>query len=338
MKNNENMKLWENFRSVPDEAKKPIVGHPKLKGMTDINPVWRQKKLTEIFGPVGFGWYTETIKEWTEPGANGEILFFVKINLYVKYDGEWSKPIEGQGGNKLINKYSKGLDSNDEALKMAYTDALSVACKPLGIAADVYFEKDRTKYDIYDDYKETIKKSTPNQIAIMLDLVKNCGKNIEKFKDSIQQQAKVNNLFDLTYDSAEKINILLKDEYRIQQEKKYKQAQKPAPVPAQENKQYKTEIDGYRKSAIVTETKPTKKVSQAQLKRMFAIMNQAGQTEENVNAFIKTKFKKESKKELSQEEYKYLCDRLEIKAQKEATGDELPLTTPKSAQPAEPVK
>ena len=34
---------------------------------------------------------------------------------------------------------------------MALTDALSVACKALGIGADVYFEKDVTKYSEYED-------------------------------------------------------------------------------------------------------------------------------------------------------------------------------------------
>lgn len=33
---------------------------------------------------------------------------------------------------------------------MALTDALSVACKALGIAADVYWDKDKTKYDKTD--------------------------------------------------------------------------------------------------------------------------------------------------------------------------------------------
>lgn len=36
---------------------------------------------------------------------------------------------------------------DDDAYKKAYTDAISVAAKALGIGADVYFEKDVTKYD-----------------------------------------------------------------------------------------------------------------------------------------------------------------------------------------------
>ena len=148
----DNLSEWKVFHKVPQEAKKQITGgHLAKAGFTDINPVWRIKVLTERYGPCGLGWYIETTKEWKEEGAKGELVYFVAINLYVKFDGEWSKPIEGKGGSKLINTFKGQLSSNDEALKMATTDAISVACKMLGIAADVYFEKDRTKYDLDED-------------------------------------------------------------------------------------------------------------------------------------------------------------------------------------------
>ena len=35
---------------------------------------------------------------------------------------------------------------DDDAYKKAYTDAISVAAKALGVGADVYFEKDKGKY------------------------------------------------------------------------------------------------------------------------------------------------------------------------------------------------
>ena len=53
--NDENLKIYESFRKVPDEAQREIEGG-KLKGFTDINPMWRIKKLTELFGPCGIGW------------------------------------------------------------------------------------------------------------------------------------------------------------------------------------------------------------------------------------------------------------------------------------------
>ena len=107
-----------------------------------------------MFGPAGFGWYTEIVRTWTEASESGEMAVFVDINLFVKKDGEWSRPIFGNGGNKLIaneKKYENGQTVyipylDDDAYKKAYTDAISVAAKALGVGADVYFEKDKGKY------------------------------------------------------------------------------------------------------------------------------------------------------------------------------------------------
>ena len=149
-----NLLIYERVRSVPKEAKKEIEAG-RLKGKNDINPMWRIKKLTEVFGPAGFGWYTEIVRTWTEASESGEMAVFVDIHLFVKKDGEWSKPIYGNGGNRLVaneKKYENGQQVyvpflDDDAYKKAYTDAISVAAKALGIGADVYFEKDVTKYD-----------------------------------------------------------------------------------------------------------------------------------------------------------------------------------------------
>ena len=151
---NGNLSIYERVRCVPQEAKKEIEAG-RLKGKNDINPMWRIKKLTEEFGPAGFGWYTEIVRTWTEASESGEMAVFVDIHLFVKKDGEWSKPIYGNGGNRLIaneKKYENGQQVyipylDDDAYKKAYTDAISVAAKALGIGADVYFEKDITKYD-----------------------------------------------------------------------------------------------------------------------------------------------------------------------------------------------
>ena len=139
-----NLEIYEKFREVPESAKKTITGG-KLNGKTDINPMWRIKVLTEMFGPCGFGWFYEQTGMWTESGANGEIAAFVEINLYVKIGNEWSKPIHGTGGSMLVNTEKGQLVTNDEAVKMATTDAISVAAKQLGIGADVYWSE-ATKY------------------------------------------------------------------------------------------------------------------------------------------------------------------------------------------------
>lgn len=155
MDQNDNMRVYELGRSVPDNAKKGF--HNGSFSGTDINPMWRIKTLTEIFGPAGFGWTTQIIEHWTEQIGN-EMCVHVVIELKV-FDQTrgWSAPIVGVGGNKSLqyfppkNGKPEQYKISDEAYKMAYTDALSVACKALGIGADVYYEKDATKYSDYYD-------------------------------------------------------------------------------------------------------------------------------------------------------------------------------------------
>ena len=142
----DNMIYYNKFSDVPQEAQKPITAG-RLKGMTDINPMWRIKKLTEEFGPAGIGWYYEITDKRIDEGADGVQVVTVIINLYVKVDGEWSKPIQGIGGSNFTAKEIKGLYTSDEAFKMALTDAISISCKALGMAASIYFAKDRSKYD-----------------------------------------------------------------------------------------------------------------------------------------------------------------------------------------------
>lgn len=140
----QNLHIYESARAVPPEACKSF-NNGRFSG-TDINPMWRIKKLTELFGPVGIGWYYEVISERSERLNDETVIAVVDLNLYIKVDGEWSKPIFGTGGNQLVSKTKSGTATSDEGYKMALTDALSVACKALGIGADVYFDKDKTKY------------------------------------------------------------------------------------------------------------------------------------------------------------------------------------------------
>jgi hypothetical protein len=139
-----NMDIYDSFRATPKEAQKEIAGG-RLRGFTDINPMYRIQKLTEKFGPCGIGWYYEPVKKWIER-AGDEIMAFVDINLFIKVGGEWSKPISGTGGSALYAMEKGGLKASDECFKMATTDAISVACKQLGIGADVYWKAGESKY------------------------------------------------------------------------------------------------------------------------------------------------------------------------------------------------
>jgi hypothetical protein len=140
----DNLKIYNAVKKVPKEAQRPITGG-RLKGKTEINPMWRIKALTEQFGPCGIGWYYEVARQWLEPSGS-EVAAFVNIQLYIKVGDEWSKPISGVGGAMFVEQQKGGAYVSDECYKMATTDAISVACKQLGIGADVYWEADKTKY------------------------------------------------------------------------------------------------------------------------------------------------------------------------------------------------
>lgn len=145
MEMNSTMEIYQQCRSVPDYAKKPI-SSGRMQGKTDISPMWRIEKLTEMFGPCGIGWWYEITSQRIEEGANGEKKAFVDINLYYRWGGETSRAIPGIGGNTFIARESKGPYTDDECFKKALSDAISVAAKALGVGADVYMGTEQTKY------------------------------------------------------------------------------------------------------------------------------------------------------------------------------------------------
>lgn len=172
----DNLAIYNKVRHVPDEAQKRITGG-RLNGMTDINPMWRIEELTALFGPCGTGWkYTVTRREMV-PDGSGQVAAFMDIDLYYRDGDGWSEPIPGTGGSMFITKEKGGLYTSDECYKMALTDALSVACKALGVGADVYWEKGATKYSAQGKPAEA-PPAKPEPV-----LCHDCGCVIEDFID-----------------------------------------------------------------------------------------------------------------------------------------------------------
>lgn len=139
---NKNMEWYNHWYSPPQEVLKSF-NTGTFKG-TDIKPQWRIKVLTEIFGPVGFGWYFELKDRWIEEYGS-EVKVFVEVNLYIRdpVTKEWSKPIYGIGGNHIVNYRGR---VSDEGYKMATTDAQSYAYQQLGIGGEIYMGVENTKY------------------------------------------------------------------------------------------------------------------------------------------------------------------------------------------------
>ena len=176
----ENLWIYEKTRSAPKNAQKTIKAG-RLKGMTDINPMWRIKMLTEIFGICGFGWKIQIVRTWLEDGANGEITANVEIFLFIKHEGGWSEGIPGIGGSKLVSKENSGLYTDDECYKKAYTDAISVACKALGVGADIYWNEN-TKYSSgqKEDPREQNKLTYEDALELTVSEGEHAGKTLKE--------------------------------------------------------------------------------------------------------------------------------------------------------------
>jgi len=152
-----NLRYYIQSAEPPKEACKPF--HNGSFSGTDINAMWRIKQLTALFGPCGIGWYTEVTKREIIAFDVTTQKAFVDINLYIRdpATGEWSKPIQGTGGNKWVSKSKEGkILVNDECFKMAETDALGSACKKLGFGASIYWSQDESKYTLTDEDMESV--------------------------------------------------------------------------------------------------------------------------------------------------------------------------------------
>lgn len=195
-----NMELYIQLQKTPSEAQKRIAAG-RLKGMTDINPMWRIKRLTEVFGPCGIGWWYEITDKRIEEGANGEKKAFVDINLFYKWNGEISQPIQGTGGSSFVSAETKGLYTSDECFKMALTDAIGISCKAIGMSADIYFQKDQSKYDLEPEPHPQPQLITANDATALTNLAKRKGVVI----DDVLKKYKLKELKDMPFALYQKV-------------------------------------------------------------------------------------------------------------------------------------
>ncbi len=144
-----NMRIWSQVHRT--DRTKTKKDH---SGRTSISTQYRIQKMTEAFGPVGFGWGYRVIREWTTEGAPifvnnessgfNELIHHCEIELWCKIDGEKSEPITHYGDTRQFY-YSRGWQdkpgyfvNDDEVHKKSLSDALGKAMSMLGVCADVY--------------------------------------------------------------------------------------------------------------------------------------------------------------------------------------------------------
>ena len=212
----ERMRFYGQVQDTPKEAQKSF-NNGRFQG-TDINPMWRIKKLTEVFGPAGFGWWTQNVKyNFVESAETKETAVFCELELIVvdPENKEQSKPIYGVGGNTFVAQRKSGPQASDEAMKMAYTDALSIACKALGFSHDIYYQADRTKYTAADISGEP----SADELRVITDRIQKgiayVSKNMTKEeKDKLTQDVIVKHIGGVNYMTCKdmtKLNALLNE-------------------------------------------------------------------------------------------------------------------------------
>lgn len=119
---------------------------------TALKPIWIVKRLTEQFGPAGMGWGTGEPKFHVVPGENREVLVYCNVECWHTSPAH---VIHGVGGDKVVKyippnpQYNRPerWESDDEAFKKAYTDAVNNAFKFVGVGADIHMGQfDDSKY------------------------------------------------------------------------------------------------------------------------------------------------------------------------------------------------
>ncbi len=123
--------IWDRLSTTPASATSPYV---TLGGqmLTAVDPIYRARKLTEEFGPVGVGWGWDVMREWVED-FGGTKYVFAKVQV-------WYIEPTGEPTIRYFGPQIGGAPSVDpsESFKSAITDAIGKCFSMLGLAADVY--------------------------------------------------------------------------------------------------------------------------------------------------------------------------------------------------------
>ena len=187
-----NLSVWNKVSQAPSHFLKEIkFGY--LKGKSDINPQWRLMAMTQAYGQVGHGWTYRIVRLWSEAAADGNVMAFAEVAVKTKVDGEWGEAFWGIGGSTIVDKNKNGIQANDEGYKKATTDALGVAFKAVGVAADVYFgnfDGSKYMYDYSAAYNEPVPPKlvqaqllTDNRFKAALEAVESGSYSIDSLLD-----------------------------------------------------------------------------------------------------------------------------------------------------------
>lgn len=146
----ENTKLWDMLGKTDPKHTKAFKRGGGFKG-TAIKPIWSFRRMTEEFGACGVGWGIGEPSFQVVPGENREILVYCTVSIW---HGSRDNIVFGVGGDKVVTHIKASTEynrperweSDDEAFKKAFTDAVTNALKLIGVGADVHM-------GLFDDSK-----------------------------------------------------------------------------------------------------------------------------------------------------------------------------------------
>lgn len=165
----DNLRLWNALGRTDPKHTKAFKRAGGFSG-TAVKPIYAVQKMTEAFGPCGEGWGMTEPTFQIVPGDNREIAVYCTVGLW---HGDRVNLIYGVGGDKVVSyikpneqyKRPERWETDDEAFKKAYTDALTNAMKHIGMAADVHMGQfDDSKYvrEVTAEFAEGAKGTPAN--------------------------------------------------------------------------------------------------------------------------------------------------------------------------------
>lgn len=138
----ENLKIWDKLGKTDPAHTKKFKRSGGFEG-TAIKPMFSYHRMTEEFGPCGTGWGIGKPDFQVVSGENKEVLVYCTVSIW--YDSK-ENTVFGVGGDKVVThikaneqyKRPERWESDDEAFKKAFTDAVTNALKLIGVGADVH--------------------------------------------------------------------------------------------------------------------------------------------------------------------------------------------------------
>ena len=155
--------LWKKLSPVAQGATKKFKRAGGFSG-TDINPQWRMKRMTEVFGPVGVGWGYEIEDRWSETITQGDgevTIAYVQVKAWwIHSQSESKEEIDRNYTGSQIGGTSMKR-TPDESYKMAITDALGKCLAQIGLAAEVYL----------GEFDQPVDYATAQELQVVRDLI-----------------------------------------------------------------------------------------------------------------------------------------------------------------------